>query len=205
MAGRRSDSALGDAQIGHALEAGGYSAGVARAVVRVGGALRSRSRTTGREYAAVVDTDTGAQWGAIVSGQYDTVVIRDLLRGMPPGQPLLALHTHPFNTSLSLRDVGVLVASPNLRSVAAVGEDGHWFVMTKREDSPHADELDLRLLFDRARTELEPAYTAFVVTGRYTLDQANRRLLHAIWRLLAPHLGLRYDWTDPSLGLKGST
>jgi hypothetical protein len=63
--------------------------------------------------------------------------------------------------------------------------------MTKRGVASLVDEFDLRDYFNRA--QLTPLYASFVAEGHYALDEANRRMLHAVWRVLAQAVGVRYD------------
>jgi hypothetical protein len=196
--------ALGDEQCQRILRRRGYSVRAATEIVRIGSQLRSQGRALtvrqSREFAAVVDPEGASQWGETVEGaEKDAVAIRALLRTVPAGRQFAALHTHPSNSPPSMEDAGILIASPSLRSVLIAGHDGNWFALTKWERNPELDEFDLRLYFERARLQLEPAYAGLVATGGLTEEAGNQRLLHAIWRILASHFGLRYDWTDAAL------
>ena len=176
-----------------------FSTDLAREVTRVGQELRALTQTQGREFAAAFDVATGMQVGAAVAGEGERVVIRELLRAMVRGRPYLFLHTHRSNGTFSLRDVAVLVASPDLHAAAVATVQGHWFLMTKRRSASEVDEFDVQLAFERARAALGPAYAMAVASHKMTLDEGNRRMQHAIWQLITDALYLRYDWTEADL------
>src|SRR5205823_2734104 len=86
------------------LERHGLTAEAATRTRAVGSVLRDAMHRTRREWAALLDVETGEQLGNQVDGEVDAVSIEGLLRQCRPGRRYVALHTHPQNLPFSLQD-----------------------------------------------------------------------------------------------------
>ena len=166
----------------------------AQALWRMGVALRARTLQTKREYGAFVDAETGAPFGDVLSADGDELEAGPLLRAMPPGRRYAAVHTHPEGFSFSATDALVLVAhAPTLRTVAAVGGHGVWYVLSLAPDREPPALEDVFAAFRQERDALAPAYQRLMEEGALTRRAAQREHSHTVWERIAPALGLRYD------------
>ncbi|MGH2353959.1 MAG: hypothetical protein ACRDJN_20330, partial [Chloroflexota bacterium] len=175
------------------LQAHGIPESTARLLAPVGEALRNEAVRLQVEHAASFDIDSGAPAGPLRVGRSTEVDITDQLAAMRPDRCYVSIHTHRTSAAFSDLDLDLLLKNALIRTVAAVGHDGTWHLLSKRPDALPADpEVGVRALHT-VLARLSPNYLAEVRSGRLTRVQALRRVLHTTWRIVAAPLGLRYD------------
>ena len=76
---------------------------------------------------------------------------------MQPGRRYAALHTHASSTAFSDEDVVVLVGNDLLHTVAAVGFDGTWYILSKVPGRPTANAAAVVAALNAAFAHLSPA------------------------------------------------
>jgi hypothetical protein len=148
---------------------------------------------TGAEHAAAFDADTALPVGPLRVGNAAEVDVTDQLSMMRRDGRYVMLHTHRASTAFSDRDVEVLLENPAVRVIGALGHDGTWHLLSKRIDGAVASRAAGATAFAAAMRQLAPHYLAVVRSGRMAREAALRHLLHEVWRVIAPPLGLRYD------------
>ncbi|MGH2368874.1 MAG: hypothetical protein ACRDI2_11810 [Chloroflexota bacterium] len=153
----------------------------------------ARTRQSDREFAATYDMMTGAPVGNVVSGGAVDVDISDHIRAMAPGRRYVALHTHRTSTSFSDADALLLVANRAIRTIAVVGADGTWYLLSKVRGAGVAGANRLVQAFTSAAIALSRRYLALAQSGAVTPEEALRQFSHEIWQHIAPPLHLRYD------------
>jgi hypothetical protein len=125
-----------------ALQRHGLAAAVAEGLRRIGAAVRGTTILTKKERAAVVDADSGAQFGSEVEGSGGQVEMGPLLRAMRSDQRYACVHTHPEGFSFSAGDAAVLLSFPPLIAIAAVGSQSTWYILSLesgRDRQPGSD------------------------------------------------------------------
>ncbi|HLH25918.1 MAG TPA: hypothetical protein VK066_25650 [Chloroflexota bacterium] len=175
------------------LRAHGVSAEAAPRIAGAGEILRQRTAQSGVEVGAVLDADTGRPLGPTLEGQADRIHLESQLGLLRPGRRYVQLHTHPANTSLSAQDLALLLAHPEIRTMAAVGRDGAWHVLTKRRGQATASPEDGLIAWSDTDAALDARYDALIEAGTLLPEEAHRQQLHEVMQRIAPRLRLRYD------------
>ncbi len=168
------------------------NAPAAQGVLWTGDLLRQRARQTSVEWVAIVDRETGAQVGPAVSGGSDEVSIESLLPLMQSGRRYVALHTHRSIAAFSDLDATVLCTHSAIRAIA-VGHNRTWYFLSKRPGIPLPSPEVVVALVRAAVVQARTPYLPKVAARRLSRAEAKRRILHEVWRFLAPRLGLDYD------------
>jgi hypothetical protein len=177
------------------LETVGVSRQVAPTLARAGELLHRLAALApaGTEFAAALDAVSGASVGPHVRGTHHVVDIWPLLAQMHPGRTYVVVHTHPAGSSFSLDDALYFVATPPMQMLAAIAGDGTWFAFSTRLDGPRADPTAVRAAYATAVRRLVPAFTARLLRGELTAQDALQELEHQVWCDIAPALGVGYD------------
>jgi hypothetical protein len=113
------------------LRAHDLSTDAASRVAQAGQVVRRRSLAEDVEVGVVLDRATGRPIGPARSGTLDRVSIREFVAVMREGHQYLQLHTHPGNTTFSGEDLLQFLHFRQFRTMAVVGHDGHWYLLTK--------------------------------------------------------------------------
>lgn len=170
----------------------------AQAIGQLGEELRARTEQHGREFAALLAAGTGALVGPVVGGQPDEVPIGGQLQAMRAGRRYVHLHSHPApSAAFSDADVGTFVAYAYLRTVAVIGVDRTWYVLSKVPGRGPALRAEVERRFTDEVAALAPKYARLIRSGPVSAAQAWRLHTHEVWERLAPRLGLRYDRLEP--------
>jgi len=177
-----------------ALRAHGAAAATEH-IIRTGDVLRVLTRETSDEYLATFDVESGQAVGETVRGEGGEVDARSHLRALRPDRRYVSVHTHTRSTSFSVGDAIILTRTPALVAIAVVGVDGTWYLLSKQSAVGEADHLDVALAFTAALRALQPQFRDLLAAGAVSALQADRELLHTLWKVIAPPLGLRYDRT----------
>jgi len=111
------------ARVQSALIDHGLSEYAAHAAHRTGVDLAFRTRASRREWAALVDVESGADAGSLVEGGRRGVAITPLLAATVRGRTYVQIHSHPASTAFSLDDVLLLNDHRQIGVVAVVGTD----------------------------------------------------------------------------------
>jgi hypothetical protein len=175
------------------LQKHGVPENTAQLVVPAGEALRREAARLGAERAASFDIETGQAVGPGLTGRGAEVDIGPQIRSMRADRAYVSIHTHAMSASFSDRDADVLLSNHAIRNIVAVGADGTWHALSKQPGIQHADAAKAVAAFGLAFAALAPDYLALARSGAVSREEALRRLVDAIWRYLAPRLGLRYD------------
>jgi hypothetical protein len=175
------------------LRSHGLRARTAQTLAQLGAVLREQTAQTGRDYAALVDDATGAQVGAILGGDAVQVNLRPHLELLEPGRRYAHLHTHPLSSSFSDFDLSILLGHPELRTIAVVGPDGGWYVLSKRAGQPTPSPQEGLQVWAAEFLSLFDSYDALVRAGTIDSEDATRRQAHGVLTRIAPGLRLRYD------------
>lgn len=173
---------------------------VAEAVIRLAVQLRGRSgrgpKRQRREFAAMVDAQTGEQVGPICSGAPDEVDATPLFAAAQ-GRQVVSIHTHPGSSAFSPRDAQVFFSEPAIRVLIVMGVDGTLYVLSAdpatSKDRALAFTIEER--YERVALELADVYRALRRQGYLTRAEAWREQTHETWVRLSRELGLRYDRT----------
>ncbi|HZR97432.1 MAG TPA: hypothetical protein VFE37_01925 [Chloroflexota bacterium] len=175
------------------LRAHGLSAAVAARVASVGAILHHRSLETGAEVGTTLDLATGRPIGPTLIGERDSVNFASQFAAFRPGRRYLQLHTHPGSSSFSAPDVGMLLNYPALRTLAVVGEDEHWYLLSKRAGPPTVSALEGVLRWYELWEGLATANAELITHGRLSEEAARVQEIHETMLRLAAELRLRYD------------
>ena len=130
----------------------------------------------------MVDADSGARIGPILSGQAHQIDILAQLNARRPGREYGHIHTHLSNGAFSAADARVLLSNRELRAVVAVGLDGRWHIMSR---TIGGESVDAWTVSDRFSQEV-----------RRLLDDDGIPLVeipHVAWSTISDTLGLRYS------------
>lgn len=145
--------------------------------------MRRDTRRRGVEFAAMVDAETGAEIGRVLSGTPDGGDIRPHLALMQPGRRYVQMHTHPGNTAPSHIDVLLLLTQEQVQTVAVVGVDGSWYALSRGSSGRVASAHDAAERLVRTLHRLAAAEPSAPLRDRS----------HRAWLEIAQDLGLRYD------------
>jgi hypothetical protein len=174
----------------------GLRSSTARAVAQVGEDLRVRTERQGSEFAALLAVGTGALVGPVLGGQPAEVPVGGQLQAMQAGRRYIHLHTHPPpSAAFSDADVGMLVTYAGLRTMAVIGVDRTWYVLSKVPGQTLRAEVEQGFTVQVAA--LAPKYARLIRSGALSVAEAWRLHTHEVWEQLAPRLGLRYDRVEP--------
>jgi hypothetical protein len=165
----------------------------AQLTVRIGEALRQRTTEMGIEFGALVDDASGRQVGMILSGGVAHIDLGPHVRALEPRRRYLHLHTYPANSTLSDTDLATFLRHPELCTMAVVGRDGAWYVLSKLRGQPSLAEADGLEAWFEAFVALAPRYDAQIEVGLLTPDEALGRHTEETLVQIAPILRLRYD------------
>jgi len=165
----------------------------ATALALAGAVLATEARRLGVEVAAVFDRGTGRPIAPYRVGRAQEVDVTDLLETLAAGRDYVAIHTHRESTAFSDADVDLLLRTPAVQTIAAVGWDGTWHLLSKAPRSALAAPETAVTALQQALLRLVGPYRTRALAAGVSREEAARDALHRIWRLLAPALGLRYD------------
>jgi len=143
--------------------------------------LVSETRRRGIEHAVTLDAESGAPIGARLTGTRSSTDLRAYIARFQAGREYLQLHTHPGNTSFSANDLTVFVTQPGIRTMAVVGLDRAWHVVSRATEQVSMNRRDTVDAFLTELARLEAAGAAF-----------EQRPHRAMLRVSAQR-GLRYD------------
>ncbi len=169
----------------------------ARSTARVGEGLRQRMGETDIEFAALIDDITGYQVGGILSGTVDRLNLLPHLDALRPGGHYVHVHTHPASSSLSDYDLAILLAHVEIRTMAVVGRDGTWYILSRVRGQPAIDPGEGRALWKARFVEIATPHNALIARGALREADALRLEVHQTMTRLAPEIGLRYDHLEP--------
>jgi hypothetical protein len=175
------------------LRSHGLSVAVAERVARAGAVLHQRSVREGVEIGTTLDLATGRPIGPTLSGERDSVNFGSQFAAFRPGRRYLQLHTHPGSSSFSAPDVGMLLDHLALRLLVVVGEDDHWYLLSKRAGQRLANPDDAHARWWEVFEDVASHDDALIAQGQLTQQAALVREVHETMIRLAPELGLRYD------------
>jgi hypothetical protein len=179
-----------------ALVPHGLTEPVALAVLQLGRELRSRTikdtKARRREYAGMLDAQTGAPLGPLIRGQRNGVDIMPHVRAAS-GHQAVSVHTHPRSSSFSPDDASLLVSAPGVQTVVAVGADDTWYVLSRTSGAPSPSAATVAASYFTTRQALVAKYRALVQAQTVTRDRAWQEHTHEVWARISPALGLRYD------------
>jgi hypothetical protein len=166
-------------------------------IARAGGLLRRRTEQEGVEFAALFDLGHGSAVGAPLPGKETEIDLTPQMRLVRPGHRYLHLHTHPASSSFSDRDLRLLLGHPELRTVAVVGQDRTWYLLTKRRGQPMVSVEEGLARWRRQFRDVAQPDNALIAQGLLSEAEALVRELHETMVRLAPEIGLRYDRLEP--------
>lgn len=169
----------------------------ARAVEHLGAELRVHARERDAEFAAMVDAETGAQVGEILSGGRSEVRIGPHLDAVVAGRQYVHLHTHPGSSSFSSTDATVFAQTTGLQVMAVVGADGTWYVLSRRAGAAPLHVQTLAVAYRSAIAALASRFQSLVRSGAMTPQAAWREHSHQAWQQVAGRLALHYDRGEP--------
>ena len=130
----------------------------------------------------MVDADSGARAGTVLSWAEGDVDIRPHLRLLRPDRQYVQFHTHPGSSSFSDADAAILVAWGLIRAVVVLGVDGAWYVLSRTAAQVATSE-DVVGAYWRERNVVDAELAGWTLRERS----------HAVWTRIADQLGLRYD------------
>lgn len=175
------------------LRARGLSRAAAERMEAVGRALRARTARTGIEYGATFEAGTGEAVGELLVGGGHDLDFSAHGRLLQADRRYASVHTHPASSPPSHHDAVALATTPPLSLLAVVGVDGTWYVVSRVPGQAQVDADRTAELFAAAfliaRREALRAQQARGWTDSHT----RTAMLDALWRTVAPRLGLRYD------------
>jgi hypothetical protein len=180
------------------LRAHGLPAEAAQRIARAGVTLCGRTVRSGLEVAVILEVETGRPVGATVEGTVDKIDVSLQMAGLRPGRRYVHLHTHPGNSSFSDDDLRVLLRHSELRTMAVVGGNGSWYLLSKRRGQPTMPIEQAQARWDVHYADVAAPHDVLIAAGQLTPDEALAREVHETMRRLAPEIGLRYDYLDPS-------
>jgi hypothetical protein len=195
----RDDRAIVDLIVQH-----GGTEQAARAAVALAGELLARMAhepdpDRQREHGGVVDAVTGERIGPISVGTRGSVSFAEQIRATRERgtASVIGVHTHPGSSSFSPADAGLFERDAIVAVMAAVGPDGSWYVLSPEPGTtpPPKDEIEER--FETVLDHVAPTYRALIDDGTLPPDRAWQELVHEVWDIIAPALGLRYDRLTP--------
>jgi len=181
----------------------GLGIDVARAALRLGQELRATTlqaaKRRRKEYAGMLDVETGEEYGPRCEGVNDRVDIRPQLHAAS-GRAVVSIHTHPGSSAFSDRDAQVFLSAPTIHVLAVIGADGTWYVLSddpavKRDPAPLVHQVTA--LYKAAADGRDETYRALKRIGQLTSERAWQEQTHDVWEQLGPALGLRYDRVRP--------
>jgi hypothetical protein len=175
------------------LRAHGLSAAVAARVARVGAILHRRSVETAAEVGTTLDLATGRPIGPTLTGQADRVDFAFQFAAFRPGRRYAQLHTHLGSSSFSDLDVGMLLEHPALRTLVVVGEDRHWYLLSKRTGPPSVSAIEGVVRWNEIWDAMAAANETLIAQGRLSEAAARVEEIHETMVRLAGELHLRYD------------
>lgn len=176
-----------------ALEAHGASHAAAEAAQRLGEQVRRSSARERREFAALLDAQSGAQIGTIIRGEKGEVNIASLLEAMAPGHDYVLLHTHPGAAPISENDVAIFLEHRALRVMGVVGVRRNWYLLSHMAGHPHPMAPEVLQAYRDAEDALRPHFLGLRQSGRLSGAAAYRELVHEAWGRVASQFGLRYS------------
>lgn len=154
--------------------------------------LVRRTREEDREIGVLLEAGTGDRVGDDVLGDRLSVDLGPLFRRMRPGTEYLSVHTHPSDCPPSRTDGSILFLYPSIRLVAVVGVRGTLYLLSRATPGPLPSPDELVAAHRHARTRLDAAHARAVGLGAMSKRSADCWRAHAVWRTVAPSLGLRY-------------
>lgn len=165
----------------------------ARKLQTMAESVQVQAMQTGLEYAFSLDIETGQMAGEICPGAATEVDITEQIAAMNDHARYVSLHTHGGSTAFSDVDVDLLLRNRLIVTIAAVGADGTWHLLSKLPGVKTADATIAVAGLQRSIVRLSPIYLALAESGAATREEALQQMLHTIWQLVARPLGLRYD------------
>jgi hypothetical protein len=175
------------------LQKHGVPATLARDLVRWGEALRAESARLHVEAAASFDLENGAPAGPMRTGRASHVDIGAQIAAMQPERRYIALHTHQTSASFSDQDVALLLDNAFLWTIAVIGADGSWYLLSRQSGVSSASAALAVRTFQQAMGPLTPIYAREGQQQGVGRAVVLRQLTHDLWELIAPSLGLRCD------------
>jgi hypothetical protein len=195
----RDDRAIVDPIVQH-----GGTEQAARGAVALAGELLARMAQEPdpdrqREHGGVVDAATGARIGPITVGTRRTVSFVEPIRAARDRgtASVIGVHTHPGSSSFSPADAGLFEKDAIVAVMVVVAPDGSWYVLSLEPGTPPPSREDIEERFETVFDHLTPTYRVLVNDGTLAPDRAWQELMHEVWEIIAPALGLRYDRVTP--------
>jgi hypothetical protein len=182
-----------DDQVAPLLALHGIDRSLAAQLQAAGERLLDLTRNEGVEFGLTLDIGTGHPVAAILRGSGSDLDFEAHRRLLRSNRRYVALHTHPSSTPPSHRDFLVLLSNPSVQTLIVIGADATWYIVSRDPAMKLPDEQWARATFAAAFVELRPHYASRVQAGEMTASEALTALLDAVWRVVAPRLGLRYD------------
>ena len=140
------------------------------------------TRRRGREYAAMLDAESGRMVGTVISGGEDYVDLRPHISMFIKNRQYVQFHTHPGSSSFSDADVATLLSWNQIHVMVVAGVDGTWYALSRLGPTRlSAVEAAEALLAEMDRLQEERP------------DSSLRECTHLAWIAIAHRLGLRYD------------
>jgi hypothetical protein len=103
------------------------------------------------------------------------------------------IHTHPASSSFSDADVAILVGNPALTAMVVLGNDGSAYILSKRDLVARVPPLTTSVEWNRLYAASFSRYRDAVQSGRLSNAEAVIEHSHAVMRVLARRLNLRYS------------
>lgn len=128
-----------------------------------------------------------------MTGEIDEIDLGGLLAGLEISRRYVQVHTHPAGSSFSDADVAVLVGNPTLTAMVVLGGDGSAYILSKRDSAARIPPLTASVEWNRIYASSFMRYRDAVQAGRLSNVAAAIEHSHAVMRVLARRLGLRYS------------